>query len=148
MLVLSETARHDQRPKGHTTSPGRRANAGPCGISQAEERGYRRRPPEEFFVTRAAREAMSPINNKLSAWHSRVAQFAAMAERLRSHGRYEARYAADADSLAVAVTVEQERLADCIAELPDEVQKHSHVRDTERALGDLSARLDAARRLL
>ena len=81
---------------------------------------------------------MSSINDKLSAWHSRVAQFAAMAERLRSYGRYEARYAADADRLATAVTFEQERLANCIAELPDEVKKHSHVRDTERALEDLS----------
>ena len=117
-------------------------------MTQAEERGYRRRPPEEYFIKRAARQAMSPINNKLSAWHNRVAQFAAMAERLRTHGRYEARYAADADSLAAAVTIEQERLADCISELPEEVQKDSQVRDTKRALGDLSARLDAARKLL
>jgi hypothetical protein len=117
-------------------------------MSQAEERGYRRRPPAEYFVMRAAREAMSPINDKLSAWHSRVAQFAAMAERLRTHGRYEARFAADADGLAVSVNVEQVRLANCIANLPEEVQNHSHVRDTERALGDLSARLDAARRML
>ena len=64
----------------------------PAGMTQVEDSGPRKRTqPEEYFVKRAAREAMSPINDKLSAWHSRVAQFAAMAERLRTHGRYEAR---------------------------------------------------------
>ena len=105
-------------------------------------------PSHDYIVRRAALDAVSSIRDKLGPWQTRSVNLLTMGQHLRARGRRLPHYAEEALTIVAALEAEKSRFAEATDGLADEVRTHGIVADTARALGDISARLDEALKVL
>jgi hypothetical protein len=107
-----------------------------------------RAPSRDYLIRRAAIDAVSPTRDRIGLWQARSIHLLTIGQRLRTRGHHLPHYAEEALILLAAVEEEKTRFEAATEGLPDDVRDHDVVTDTARALGDVSARLDAALKVL
>jgi hypothetical protein len=118
-------------------------------LSRSPRSSTRSRPPsKDYVLKRAAIDAVSTTRDKLGLWQARSIHLLTIGQHLRARGHHQPHYAEEALILWAAVEREKVSFVDATDGLPSEVKAHGVVIDTARALGDISARLDEALKVL
>jgi hypothetical protein len=104
--------------------------------------GRTRKLSSAVVAGRAAREFVAPVHEKLGVWQAEAIKLETMAQRARATGRHDAGLHESALTLLAYVQTQTVTLRQTVETQPMQVQAHSRVADTLKALELLTARLD------
>jgi hypothetical protein len=103
----------------------------------------RRQTPSDVLHSRAARQLIAPVHQKISAWHAESVKLEMMAMRARMAGRRDARITEAAQALRQFIAQQSAQFERDVQKAPDPIREHDRIADTRKVLDRLQARLDA-----
>lgn len=102
----------------------------------------RRQTPSDVLHSRAARQLVAPVHQKISAWHAESVKLEMMATRARMAGRRDAGISEAAHALRQFIAQQSAQFEQAVQKAPDPIRGHSRIADTRLVLNRLQARLD------